>query len=89
MRELGAETKTLERELAVVDELIQKLLSSLPNLPHPSVPDGDTEEDAEVLRKVGERPDFGFEPRDHLDLGVALGLIDMESAARASGSRFA
>ena len=89
MRELGAETKTLERELAVVDELMQKLLSSLPNLPHPSVPDGDTEEDAEVLREVGERPNFGFEPRDHLDLGASLGLIDMESAARASGSRFA
>jgi seryl-tRNA synthetase len=89
MRELAAETKSLERELAEVEEQIEKLLVSLPNLPHPSVPDGDTEEDAEVLRKVGEPPDFAFEPRDHLELGVSLGLIDMESAARASGSRFA
>ena len=48
-----------------------------------------TEEDAVVLREVGERPSFDFEPRDHLEIGAELGLIDMESAARLSGSRFA
>jgi len=48
-----------------------------------------TEEDAVVMREVGERPEFGFEPRDHLEIGTSLGLIDMEAAARASGSRFA
>ena len=41
------------------------------------------------MREVGEPPQFDFEPRDHLDLGVALGVIDMEKAAEASGSRFA
>jgi seryl-tRNA synthetase len=65
------------------------VLPSLPNLPDPSAPDGDSEEDAQVVREVGSPPDFDFEPRDHLDLGTALGVIDMESAARASGSRFA
>ena len=61
----------------------------LPNLPDPSAPDGMTEEDAEVLRVVGEPPDFDFEPRDHLEIGTELDLIDMERAARTSGSRFA
>ena len=65
------------------------LFRSLPNLPDPDAPDGMTEEDAVVLREVGERPEFGFEPRDHLEIGTSLGLIDMEAAARASGSRFA
>jgi seryl-tRNA synthetase len=48
-----------------------------------------TEEDAVVLREVGKRPEFDFEPRDHLDIGTELGLIDMEAGARLSGSRFA
>jgi seryl-tRNA synthetase len=89
MRELAGETKNLEQELADLEEQIERLLPGLPNLPHPAAPVGETEEDAEVLREVGERRDLGFEPRDHLELGVALGVIDMESAAKASGSRFA
>ena len=48
-----------------------------------------TEEDAVVLREVGEPPQFDFEPRDHLDIGTSLGIIDVETAAVASGSRFA
>src|SRR3954451_21973122 len=65
------------------------LAVALPNLPDPDAPEGMTEEDAVVLREEGEPPDFDFEPRDHLEIGSALGLIDMESAARVSGSRFA
>jgi seryl-tRNA synthetase len=87
--QLGEEIKRLEQELAVLDAQIHELLSSLPNLPDPSAPDGDSEEDAEVVREVGAPPQLDFEPRDHLELGTALGVIDMESAARASGSRFA
>jgi seryl-tRNA synthetase len=86
---LGDEIKSLEQELATVDQRIEELLATLPNLPDPAAPDGDSEEDAVVLRVVGEPPALGFEPRDHLELGTALGLIDMESAARASGARFA
>jgi seryl-tRNA synthetase len=48
-----------------------------------------TEEDAALIREVGERPQFDFEPRDHLEIGTELGLIDMEAAAKLSGSRFA
>ena len=72
-----------------VEERIEELLATLPNLPDPTAPDGDSEEDAEVVRAVGEPPELDFEPQDHLEIGTRLGLIDMESAARASGSRFA
>jgi seryl-tRNA synthetase len=65
------------------------LLASLPNLPSPRAPDGMTEEDGEVLREVGERPEFDFEPLDHLALGERHGWIEMEAAANTSGSRFA
>jgi seryl-tRNA synthetase len=76
-------------ELEKVDAELEEVATALPNLPDPDAPDGMTEEDAVVLREVGERPSFDFEPRDHLDLGAELGLIDMEAAARLSGSRFA
>jgi seryl-tRNA synthetase len=76
-------------ELEGVDEDLRRLTLTLPNLPDPEAPDGMTEEDAVVLREVGERPELGFEPRDHLEIGAGLGLIDIESAARVSGSRFA
>jgi len=76
-------------ELERVEAELERVAATLPNLPDPDAPDGMTEEDAVVLREVGERPEFGFEPRDHLEIGGELGLIDMESAARLSGSRFA
>jgi seryl-tRNA synthetase len=76
-------------ELEQVEAALGRIVVSLPNLPDPDAPEGMTEDDAVVLREVGERPEFDFEPRDHLDIGTALDLIDMESAARLSGSRFA
>ena len=89
MRELAPRIKQLESELGEVEAALEELAAKLPNLPDPDAPDGMTEEDAVVMREVGERPEFGFEPRDHLEIGTSLGLIDMEAAARASGSRFA
>ncbi|HEX3243575.1 MAG TPA: serine--tRNA ligase [Solirubrobacterales bacterium] len=76
-------------ELDEVDAGIERVAAGLPNLPDPDAPDGMTEEDAVVVREVGERPSFDFEPLDHLELGTRLGVIDVESAARVSGSRFA
>jgi seryl-tRNA synthetase len=76
-------------ELEKVEAELDRVAAALPNLPDPDAPDGMTEEDAVVLREVGERPSFDFEPRDHLDIGVELDLIDMESAAQLSGARFA
>ena len=76
-------------ELEQVDADLQRVATALPNLPDPDAPEGMTEEDAVVLREEGERPSFDFEPRDHLEIGSELDLIDMEAGARVSGSRFA
>jgi seryl-tRNA synthetase len=89
MRQVSAEVKKLEAELAEVESKRDELLSRLPNLPQPEAPEGTTEEDAAVLREVGDRPQFEFEIRDHLDLGLANGWIEMQKAGDASGSRFA
>jgi seryl-tRNA synthetase len=89
MRELGARLKEQEAELARVEAELDELAATLPNLPDPEAPDGETDEDAVTLREVGERRKFDFEIRDHLDLGTANGWIEMEKAAEASGSRFA
>jgi seryl-tRNA synthetase len=89
MREVSAELKRLESELADVEAARDELAATLPNLPDPEAPEGETEEDAVSLREIGERPSFDFEPRDHLELGLANGWIEMEKAGEASGSRFA
>ena len=92
MAAVGALKERIEagrEELERVDAELGELALTLPNLPDPDAPDGMAEEDAVVLREVGERPQFGFEPRDHLEIGTELGLIEMEAAARLSGSRFA
>jgi seryl-tRNA synthetase len=89
MRELGGKLKQLEAELAEVESSRDELAATLPNLPEPEAPEGETEADAAVIREAGEVPEFGFEPLDHLELGRRAGLIDTERAARASGSRFA
>jgi seryl-tRNA synthetase len=89
MRELSGAIKRLEAELSEIERERDQLAARLPNLPDPAAPDGMTEEDAAVVREVGERPQLGFEPRDHLQIGTELGLIEMEAAAKASGSRFA
>jgi seryl-tRNA synthetase len=89
MRELAPKIKQLEAELGEVEEKLEQVAATIPNPPDPGAPDGMTEEDAAVVREVGEQPRFGFDVADHLEIGTELGLIDMEAAARASGSRFA
>ena len=89
MRELGSRLKEREAELATVETERDELAATLPNLPEPDAPEGESEEDAVTLREVGDRARFDFEIRDHLDLGLANGWIEMEKAGAASGSRFA
>jgi len=88
MRALGDEIKAVERELGDVEQRLQEMLLEIPNIPLPDVPAGG-EEDSVTLRHEGEPRQFDFAPKDHLDLGTALGVIDMERAAKVSGSRFA
>ena len=90
--EVGNLKDTIESgkaELEQVEAALGQIVVSLPNLPDPNAPDGLTEDDAVVMREVGARTEFDFPPRDHLDIGTELGLIDMEAGARLSGSRFA
>jgi len=87
--ELKERIESGKEELERVDAKLGELALTLPNLPDPEAPEGETEEDATVVREVGSPPQFDFEPRDHLEIGTELGLIDMEAGARLSGSRFA
>lgn len=85
---LGDELKQAEVQLAVVLADLQQLLEVLPNLPHESVPAGASEADNVEVRKVGNKPSFDFEVKDHVSLGEGLGGLDFETAAKISGARF-
>jgi seryl-tRNA synthetase len=85
-RALKGELQALDEELARAEAERQQLWSSVPNPPHPSAPDGDSDEDAEVVRTWGDPPELGATVRDHVEL--AGDDIDLERAARVSGSRF-
>jgi seryl-tRNA synthetase len=84
---LKARIEGLEVRLKEVDDEIQGLELTIPNLPHPSVPVGD-ESANRVERTVGEPTRFGFEPKSHWDLGPALGILDFERGAKLAGARF-
>jgi seryl-tRNA synthetase len=83
LKQVKEELRRLEDELAAAEAERDRLALLLPNVPHESVPDGDTEEDAEEVRRGGEPPDVA-EPKEHTEIG----RFDMERAARMSGSRF-
>src|SRR6266480_1939135 len=85
---VSAELKDLEPALGEAETALTLLLASTPNLPHPSAPDGFTDEDAVEVRRIGDPPHFDFVPKDHAELGAALGVLDVERGARTSGSRF-
>jgi seryl-tRNA synthetase len=84
---LKAEIEALGPKLTDAEEQLEMLAATLPNLPDASVPDGDSEEDNEEVRKWGELPQIA-KAEDHLDIGRRLGIIDTDRASRASGSRF-
>src|SRR5712691_6251569 len=68
---------------------IHELLSTLPNIPHESVPVGLDESANAEIRRWGAKPEFDFTPKDHVDLGTALGILDLERATKIAGARFA
>src|SRR3989440_1649926 len=79
----------LDQKREQAEARMRELLSTLPNLPHESVPVGKDESDNVEIRRWGTKPDFDFEPRDHVDLGDALGILYLERAARIAAARFA
>ena len=86
---LGDELKAAEGELRELQGQLNDILMGIPNLPHGSVPDGLSEEDNQEVRKWGTPKAFEFEAHDHVDLGEQCGLMDFETAAKLTGSRFA
>ena len=88
MQQGGSELEAIEQQLAVVQGQLSKLLQGIPNIPHESVPEGQTEADNLEMRRWGEPREFEFEPQDHVALGVELGMMDFDAAAKISGSRF-
>jgi len=83
-----AETDALERQVAGLDKQIFDTLAALPNVLDEDVPDGPDETANKVLRQSGYIPNFPFAPKQHFELGEALGMMDFETAAKMAGSRF-
>ncbi|MCD6232807.1 serine--tRNA ligase [bacterium] len=80
--------KPLEEQLRLIQKEFEEKMLEIPNLPFPEVPVGESENDNIVLKKVGKIPKFDFRPKDHLEIGEKLNLIDVEKAAKVSGQRF-
>src|SRR5690348_3375531 len=79
----------LDQQRAQAEDRMRELLSTLPNIPHESVPVGADESANAEIRRWGKAPEFTFEPKDHVDLGTALGILDLERASKIAAARFA
>ena len=88
MGDLKKEIQDGEERQRQLDEELAETLAAIPNIPADDVPDGKDESANELVKTVGKVPEFGFAPKDHVDLGEGLGQMDFAAAARMSGSRF-
>ncbi len=88
LKVISGEVKELEKQRADLEAEIESILVNVPNVLDASVPDGKGEEDNVVVRTWGDKPSYAFTPKAHWDVGVALGLLDFERAAKISGPRF-
>ena len=88
MRKVGEDIKAFDTELHEVEAQLDYVLMRIPNIPHESVPVGDSEDDNVEVLKWGETPEFSFDIKPHWDLGTDLKILDFERAAKVTGSRF-
>jgi seryl-tRNA synthetase len=88
MRTVGDKTSALDKELKEVEEKLDYMLLSIPNIPHESVPIGEDEDDNVVEKQWGEVPEFPFEAQPHWDVATNLDIVDFERAGKVTGSRF-
>lgn len=88
MRVVSGQVKDFDTELTEIEDKLNHIMLSIPNIPHESVPVGEDEEDNIENRKWGEVPVFEFEPKPHWDIATDLKILDFERAAKVSGSRF-
>ncbi len=89
VKDLGDRLDASESMLREAQAAVQAVELGLPNLLHDDVPTGKDESENEEVRRWGELTEFDFEPKDHVDLGTSLGMLDFDAASRVSGSRFA
>jgi seryl-tRNA synthetase len=87
-RQLGTKIKEIEDQLNTLEDGFNDILTRVPNLPHESVPTGKDEAANHEVRRWGTPRTFAFTPKDHVDLGTALGILDTERAAKVTGARF-
>jgi seryl-tRNA synthetase len=88
VRGIGERITSLDEQVKAIDEEFKLTLAGIPNLPHESVPKGQSETDNVEISKWGTIPQFDFEPKSHWDLGPELGILDFERAAKITGARF-
>lgn len=88
LREVRAQIQTLEGDLRTAEEALENEALRIPNLPHPSVPKGQTEQDNQEIRRWGTPASFSFQARSHVELGEALGILDFKRATKIAGARF-
>ena len=88
MRDVSGRIKELDGSLSEIESNLNAFLLEIPNIPHSSVPVGTDSSDNPVLKQVGDKPKFEFEPRAHWDIGQDLGILDFERAAKITGARF-
>src|SRR5690625_137982 len=88
MRAVGEKISALDKELKEVEEKLDYMMLSIPNVPHESVPIGEDEDDNVVEREWGETPEFSFQAQPHWDVGTNLDIVDFERAGKVTGSRF-
>jgi seryl-tRNA synthetase len=89
IRAMSDEIAALDEAKKAIDAEFQEMLAGVPNIPHESVPVGRSDAENVEVRRVGDPPRFDFEPKAHWDLGPALGILDLERAAKLTGARFA
>lgn len=88
MRRLGEQVTAMDEELKFVEEKLQSILMTIPNLPGPETPIGKDESENVVVKVIGEQRKFDFPPKPHWDLGTGLGIINFDQGTKLSGTRF-
>ena len=87
-KELSISLDEISKKQNVLKSELEKILSNIPNLPHPDVPSGKDENDNVEIGKFGQIPNFDFKPKSHYELGEELGMLDFDLATKTTGSRF-
>lgn len=87
-RKVGDQIKEIDEEIRELDQKIYNIMLRIPNIPHDTVPIGETEDDNLVIKNWGDKPNFNFQPKTHFEIAENLGILDFENASKVTGSRF-